>query len=87
MNYTLSEDDTNHNNQENVLIIGIDSQIGVALKNYLTQKKITVFGTTRKKENVNPITYYLDLENPDFEKLTNNFSSDDVCVATTNITE
>ena len=76
-----------HNKQENVLIIGVDSQIGIALKNYLTTKKITVFGTTRKKENTNLNTYYFDLEKPDFEIFTKKFSSVVVCAATTNIAE
>jgi dTDP-4-dehydrorhamnose reductase len=76
-----------HNKQENVLIIGVDSQIGIALKNYLTTKKITVFGTTRKKENTNLNTYYFDLEKPDFEIFTNKISSVVFCAATTNIAE
>ena len=76
-----------YNKQENVLIIGVDSQIGSALKNHLTIKKITVFGTTRKKERANLNTYYFDLEKPNFEIFTNKFTSVVVCAATTNIAE
>ena len=84
---TTREQNLCHNKQENVLIIGVDSQIGSALKNHLTLKKITVFGTTRKKERANLNTYYFDLEKPNFEIFTNKFTSVVVCAATTNIAE
>lgn len=73
--------------KEKVLIIGIDSQIGDALKIYLISKKIIVYGTTRRKEFVNRNTYFLDLEKPSFEIFENEFTSVIVCAATTNIAE
>ncbi|MDP3706002.1 MAG: sugar nucleotide-binding protein [Legionellaceae bacterium] len=46
---------------QNILIIGIDSQIGSALKAELEHFGYSVFGTTRKKENISKRIFYLDL--------------------------
>ena len=81
------ENNERDNKQEKVLIVGVNSQIGNALKNYLTTKNITVFGTTRQKEHTNPNTYYFDLEKPNLEIFTNKFSSVVVCASTNNIAE
>ena len=58
---------------EKIIIIGIDSKIGNALKNYNNTKK-QVFGTTRKKNSINTNTLYLDLEEPDLDILTEKFT-------------
>ena len=81
------ENNERDNKQEKVLIVGVNSQIGNALKNYLTTKNITVFGTTRQKEHTNPNTYYFDLEKLNLEIFTNKFSSVVVCASTNNIAE
>jgi dTDP-4-dehydrorhamnose reductase len=73
--------------KEKVLIIGIDSQIGEALKIYLIKKKIIVYGTTRRKEFVNQNTYFLDLKKPSLKFFENEFNSVIFCAATTNIAE
>lgn len=85
MNTREREQNLCHNKQESVLIIGVDGNIGSALKNCLTSKKIPVFGTTRKKEHINQNTYYFDLEKPDFEIFTNKFTAVVICASTTNI--
>lgn len=71
--------------RERVLIIGADGQIGKALKEYLIKKKITTFGTTRRKRKHRKNMYYFDLENPDFKYLQNKFTSAVICASTTNI--
>ena len=68
-----------------VLIIGIDSQIGSALNDFLTQHGVDVFGTTRRMEKINPNTFYLDLERPDFTVFNNKFNTVVLCAATTSI--
>ena len=47
--------------KKNILIVGIDSQIGCALKAELDLFGYSIFGTTRKKENVGERIFYLDL--------------------------
>jgi len=71
--------------REKILIIGTDGQIGTALKQYLNKKKITTFGTTRRKKHKNKNIYYFDLEKPDFKYLENKFTSAVICASTTNI--
>jgi len=70
--------------QEKVLIVGIDSQIGSALKRHLNKNGIEVFGTSRKK-TISTNTYYFDLETPNFDIFTEKFSSVVICAASTNI--
>jgi dTDP-4-dehydrorhamnose reductase len=71
--------------KEKILIIGTDGQIGKALKQYLNKKKVTTFGTTRRRKNKNKNMYYFDLEKPDFKYLENKFTSAVICASTTNI--
>jgi len=72
---------------EKILIVGIDSQIGSALKDYLIDKKIQVYGTTRKINRLNENVFYFDLENPSFELFTMHFTFMVICAANTNIEE
>lgn len=81
------EHSSTHNKLENVLIIGVDSKIGSALKKHLVTKNITVVGTTRKKENLNKNTYYFDLEKSDFQIFDKKFTTAIICAATTDIAE
>ena len=83
----LSKDYVCHDTFEKVLIIGADSHLGIALKNRLSYKKINVFGTTRRKRNINHNTYLLDLEKTDFEIPIQKYTSAIFCAATTNIAE
>jgi dTDP-4-dehydrorhamnose reductase len=48
---------------KNVLIVGLESQIGHILYSDLKSKKFNVFGTSRNKEKVNSRTLFFDLEN------------------------
>lgn len=73
--------------KERVLIIGINSRIGSALKDYLLSKNISVFGTTRKKESTDKSTYYLDLENPNLNIFSTKFTTVIICAATTDMVE
>lgn len=47
----------------NALIVGIDSTIGRALHHVLNASGWTVYGTTRKKNHISPLVFYLDLLN------------------------
>ena len=87
MNNRRRDDIECNDKQESVLIVGINSQIGHELRNYLTTKHIAVFGTTRQKEDLDANTYYFDLEKPDFKVFTNKFSSVVVCAGINNIAE
>jgi dTDP-4-dehydrorhamnose reductase len=69
---------------DNFLIVGIDSQIGKALKNKTQDKNYAVYGTTRRKCNIDIKTFYLDLENPDFKIFDLKFGIVVLCSATTN---
>lgn len=71
-------------NPKKVLIVGIESQIGSALKELLINNSFDVKGTTRKKET-NKNTYFLDLEEPDYEVINKKFNSIIICAAVTNI--
>lgn len=80
-------DDIALTEEEKVLIIGIDSQIGVSLREYLLKKNITVYGTTRKNKTSCSNTFYFDLEQPDFSVFSNKFSIVILCAGTTSIEE
>jgi dTDP-4-dehydrorhamnose reductase len=68
-----------------VLIVGTDGQIGSALNIYLNQKKITVFGTTRKKNNIKQRVFHLDLESLHFDAFNQKFDVIVFCASITNI--
>jgi dTDP-4-dehydrorhamnose reductase len=77
----------NFTSQEKTLIVGINSRIGSALKNFLVSKNIMLFGTTRKKEMVNEHTHYLDLEDPEISVFATHFTTAVICAATTDLNE
>ena len=70
---TTPEYDSSLSEQKKVLIFGVDSQIGNSLKDFLIKNGIEVFGTTRRKRNINKHTYFFDLEQPDFDVFTMEF--------------
>jgi len=79
------EDYEHENTWKNVLIIGSDSQIGLELFDYLQQKNLSVYGTTRRLENVKDTVFYLDLENPIFEQFDREFDTVIMCASITSI--
>ena len=64
---------------KNILIIGINSQIGSLLFKTLKDKNINVFGTTRKKEQLSSNILYFDLANPKFNIDLSKFDSVVIC--------
>ncbi|WP_081486020.1 sugar nucleotide-binding protein [Herbaspirillum sp. GW103] len=71
-----------------ILIVGIDSQIGSALKAHLADLGITTFGTSRKAERISPHIHYLDLEDPDLSGVgATTFDCVIFCAATTSIAQ
>jgi dTDP-4-dehydrorhamnose reductase len=74
-------------NFNNILIVGIDSQIGSALNNYLGNLNFNIFGTTRRDVNSNPKLFYFDLESPNFDVFDENFDITIICCGTTSIYE
>ncbi len=71
---------------EKVLIVGVDSKIGSALKKHFKKSYIT-FGTTRKKEKKSEDTYYFDLEHPNFDFLPKKIRAAVICASSTDIKE
>lgn len=68
---------------ENILIIGQDSQIGSYLKENL--KNYNIYGTTRRKENVNANTLFFDLAKTSIDLDVKNFETVIICATSTNI--
>ena len=68
----------------NILIIGVNSQIGSSLKKTLECNNFNVFGTSRKMEKVNANTLFFDLANP---KIDFNLSQFDTVVICASISE
>ena len=71
--------------QKKVLIFGVDSQIGRNLKIFLIKNNFQVFGTTRRKENIDKNTYYVDLKQPNFDVFDMEFDYVVFCAAVTGI--
>jgi dTDP-4-dehydrorhamnose reductase len=71
----------------NTLIVGIDSQISIALAEFLTNQQGNVFGTTRKKENVSDNVFYLNLADSRISLPERSFDFVVVCASVTNILE
>lgn len=74
-------------NPNRILIVGANSQIGKALRKHLADQGIGAFGTTRRATDVNALTLYLDLENPDFSVFDGAFQYVVICAATTSIAQ
>ena len=68
----------------NILIIGVDSQIGSSLQKTLKYNNFNVFGTTRRKERVNSKTLFFDLANPIIDFDLSQFDSVVICAGITN---
>ena len=68
-----------------VLIVGVDSEIGSELYKYLQNKNVNVSGTTRKLQNVKDNIFYMNLENPNFDKINDQFDTVVICASITNI--
>ena len=64
---------------KNILIIGINSQIGSLLFQTLKDKNINVFGTTRNKEQLSSNILFFDLSNPKFSIDFSKFDSVVIC--------
>ncbi|MDC1280658.1 sugar nucleotide-binding protein [bacterium] len=92
MNTINKEENQNSNKFKyhlpNVLIVGVDSKIGSALKERLIKQNVTVYGTTRKLEKINKDTFYFNLENSDYREFKNlNYDTVVVCAGTTKISQ
>ena len=72
---------------EKILIVGIDSEIGHALKKLLLQNGFIVEGTSRKKGLLPKGISFFDLKEPRFELIDKNFDCVIICAAITNISE
>jgi len=69
------------------LIIGIDSQLGAALAEFLVRKNMDVYGTTKNNKNTDEKTYYFNfLKSDNFLPLID-FSFIVICAAITSIEE
>ena len=71
------------NTAKNILIIGVESQIGSSLQQTLKYNNFNVFGTTRKKERVNSKTLFFDLANPIIDFNLSQFDSVVICAGIT----
>jgi len=69
----------------NILIIGVDSQIGSSLQKTLKYNNFNVFGTTRRRERVNSTTLFFDLANPIIDFHLSQFDTVVICSAITEI--
>jgi dTDP-4-dehydrorhamnose reductase len=69
----------------NILIIGVDSQIGSSLQKTLKYNNFNVFGTTRRRERVNSTTLFFDLANPIIDFYLSQFDTVVICAAITEI--
>jgi len=70
-----------------ILIIGIDSEIGHALKKLLLQNGFIVEGTSRKKNQLPNGVSFFDLKEPSFKFIDKHFDCVIICAAITNISE
>jgi len=68
----------------NILIIGVDGQIGSSLQKTLKYNNFNVFGTTRRKERINSTTLFFDLANPIIDFDLSEFDSVVICAGVTN---
>ncbi len=73
--------------EKNILIIGVDSQIGHALSVYLHAIGIPCVGTSRKKQHISQNIYFFDFADPDFNVFDQRFSHAIICAGVTNIAE
>jgi dTDP-4-dehydrorhamnose reductase len=69
----------------NILIIGVDSQIGSFLARTLEYNNFNVFGSTRKKERVGSKTFFFDLANPKIDFPLSQFDSVVICAGITDM--
>ncbi len=79
----IQENDTD----SNLLIVGIDSEIGSELKKFTLKNGFNVNGTSRRKELVSKKISFFDLREPNFQSIDKHFDCVIICAAMTNIAE
>jgi len=72
---------------KNILIVGVDSEIGSELKKLTLKNGFEVEGTSRRKEFTSKNISFFDLEEPNFESIDMHFECVIICAAITNITQ
>lgn len=82
--YNIITENLSHGKREKVLIIGVDSEIGHALKNHLTIKSIEVYRTTIR---VPSKSLYFDLNFPNYKSLKEKFTTVVICAGIVKISE
>lgn len=70
---------------QSLLIIGVDSYIGLNLKKFFIGKNWRVFGTTKKLNKVNKKTFFFNLEKPNFDFINYKFDAAIVCASITSV--
>jgi dTDP-4-dehydrorhamnose reductase len=75
------------NNYKNVLVIGVNSQIGSELFKKLKKESYNVSGTTRKSEKTEEDFFHFDLSNPDFDTDLTKYDCVIICAGITNIAQ
>lgn len=75
----------NNNKKGNVLIVGVDSQIGLALIRHLNKETYKVYGTSRQIEKCKDNVFYFDLSEPKFNIDLSQFEFVVICAAITNM--
>jgi len=75
------------NNYKNVLVIGVNSQIGSELFKKLKKESYNVSGTTRKTEKTEEDFFHFDLSNPDFDTDLTKYDCVIICAGITNIAQ
>jgi dTDP-4-dehydrorhamnose reductase len=70
-----------------ILIIGIDSQLGAALAEFLVSKNVDVYGTTKNNKDIDEKTYYFDFLELENSLPLSFFNFVVVCAGITNIKE
>jgi len=70
-----------------ILIIGIDSQLGTALAEFLVGKNVNAYGTTKSNKGTDEKTYYFDFLRSDNSLPLTYFNFVVICAAITNIEE
>lgn len=72
---------------KNVLVIGVNSQIGSELFKKLKKESYNVYGTTRKAEKTEEDFLYFDLSKPNFDTDLTKYDCVVICAAITNIAQ
>ena len=74
-------------NTKKVLIVGIDSAIGEALREFLMRDSYIVQGTTRRSNFIDKDIYFLDLMEPSLDIFEKKFDSVIICAGVTSISK